>query len=138
VAYNYLADRDPVQYYPPLQVPRFVTFGSMIGVQEVYQALFGSMVQPPLTWPTDVASWVNVTAALDPLAFPLTGMLRFPNPTVSLRDRLTASPARVLKAHDAAGYLSDPVTARAIAFAWCAAMRAPGRPAGCSGLTDVP
>lgn len=106
---------------PAARVERLVTVGSMLGSGDVRALVFGD--DRPLALPAGVRSWVNVVDDADGLAVPLGAA------TGAMRDvRVQSSRHDV---HDFGGYLGDPVTARAVTEAWCAAF-AGGAPAGCA------
>jgi pimeloyl-ACP methyl ester carboxylesterase len=139
VAYNYLLDHRPLGGLPPFEIVRMVTIGSMLGQPEVYQALLGSMVLPPLFPPQEVRSWINLRDGLDPLAVPLSGVMN-PTPMTTFKERLLPGTASVRTAHDASAYLRSAPTVTAIVYAWCAAFK-PGavRPNECQSFAvDVP
>jgi pimeloyl-ACP methyl ester carboxylesterase len=138
IAYNYLTIRDSAAVPVSVRVPRLVTFGSMIGLPAVFEALLGRQVVPPLPMPERVTSWVNVRDGLDLLAFPLRPLMRV-SPGRSLVEVLTSGTGNIDSAHDAGTYLRDKMTARAIASGWCTAFGLPTlAPAACQSVVDVP
>lgn len=106
---------------PGARVERLVTVGSMLGSGDVRALVFGD--DRPLALPAGVRSWVNVVDDADGLAVPLGAA------SGAMRDvRVQSSRDDV---HDFGGYLADPVTARAVTEAWCAAY-ASGAPSACA------
>ena len=114
VAYSYLrADREHESSTEPV-IHRYVTLGSMLGIPELQELLLGRA--GPLSLPAGVRSWVNVRHSADPFAAPLADTTDRQRST-KIREIVTSSNA--VDAHDIVGYLRDPATARAIAWAWC-------------------
>ena len=119
VAYSHLRTRDPADAVP---VARLVTIGSLVGYPELRELLLGPEGRGAAL-PPGVGSWVNVRDPADPLSSPLVvpgGLGGEPG----LSDRATESRAGA-DPHDAARYLADPATARAVLESWCAALTPP-------------
>jgi hypothetical protein len=141
VVYSYLAGRQPGSFRG-FDIRRLVTIGSMLSVPEVYRAILGSMVNPPIPAPAEIKSWVNVRDGLDYLAFDLGGIVGGHPGSAPPRDVATRGTGRPWTAHDAAAYLRDAATSRAIAWAWCRAFStgsgaqptARRAPAGCADV----
>jgi endonuclease G len=115
VAYSYLrSDRAHTAGVTP-PIHRYVTLGSMLGIPELQELLFGRA--GPLAIPAGVGSWVNVRHVHDPFAPPLTDSTDSGRRQTRIRDIVTSSDA--VDAHDHITYLRDAATARAIAWAWC-------------------
>jgi hypothetical protein len=122
VSYHHLRVRDTTS---APRVERFVTIGSLLGRPELRRLLLGPEGRDAVL-PAGVGSWVNVRDPGDPLASALvelgeagrSGRIQ----DVTTERQLPGDP------HDAARYLADPATARAVLAAWCAAL-----PGGGSG-----
>jgi hypothetical protein len=129
VAYHHLQTRDTTGSAP---VDRLITVGSLIGRPELRDLLFGAgSRRPPL--PSRVTTWVNVRDPEDPFAAPLLGIAADSASRGRIRDVRTER-SGAIDPHDAARYLIDPVTARAVLESWCAALPSTGdRPGGCPG-----
>jgi hypothetical protein len=114
LAYHHLERRDSVGA-PPVQ--RLVTIGSLIGRPELRELLLGANGRRT-ELPAGVGSWVNVRDPNDLFAAPLTGL---GSDSAHVLDRTTERPSGP-DPHDAARYLTDPATARAVLESWCAAL----------------
>jgi endonuclease G, mitochondrial len=115
VAYSYLrSDRAHAAGVTPA-IHRYVTLGSMLGIPELQELLFGRA--GPLAFPAGVDSWVNVRHVHDPFAAPLTDSIDTGHRRARIHEIVTSSDA--VDAHDHITYLRDAATARAIAWAWC-------------------
>jgi hypothetical protein len=141
IVYDYLQDSFTPAGFTPFRIARFVTMGSMLSVPEVYRAIFGAFVKPPLPVPPQILEWVNVRDKLDPLAFSMAPAIADRLGKMQIVETRTAGVKNPFRAHDARNYLSDSGTARAVAWAWCQAW--PGgiaaAPAGCADVKiDVP
>jgi alpha-beta hydrolase superfamily lysophospholipase len=137
VAYSYLrGDRVRTQASKAV-IQRFVTLGSILGIPELQELLFGRAGS--LSLPTNVRSWVNVRHTSDPFAAPLADTASRHSATGvanSIREVVIQGAAD--DPHDIRTYLRDPAAARAIAWAWCAAFDGT-RPPACADIQrDVP
>jgi hypothetical protein len=118
------------------RVERLVTVGAMIGVPDLRRILFGDAAADSLTLPATVGSWVNVRNPGDALAAPLSLPGGAAPTSAAISELLTTDSGDAPDAHELDGYLRDPVTARAVLSAWCAAFGR-GAPAGCEALRDT-
>jgi len=118
------------------RVERLVTVGAMIGVPDLRRILFGDAAADSLTLPPTVGSWVNVRNPSDALAAPLSLPGGASPGSTAISDLLTTVSGDEPDAHELDGYLRDPVAARAVLGAWCAAFGS-GAPAGCEVLRDA-
>ena len=122
VSYHHLRVRDSTA---APRVERYVTIGSLLGRAELRRLLLGPEGSDPVL-PAGVGSWVNVRDPADPLASALVGLGEAGRSgriqDVKTERGLPGDP------HEAARYLADPATARAVLVGWCAAL-----PAGGSG-----
>ena len=127
VAYHHLQTRDTTA---APGVERLITVGSLIGRPELRELLLGADARGAAL-PPRVGSWVNVHDPEDPFAAPLLGLPSEGRASGRVRDQSTER-ANGRDPHDAARYLSDPTTARAVLESWCAALPALAAPAaGC-------
>jgi hypothetical protein len=117
VAYHHLQVRDTVGVAP---VARLVTIGSLIGRPELREVLLGADGRHAAL-PPHVHSWVNVRDPEDPFAAPLAGLRTSSADGGRIVDRETER-RHGSDPHDAARYLLDPATARAVLDAWCTAL----------------
>jgi len=102
-------------------VARLITVGSLIGYPELRELLLGPEAGT-VSLPPGVGSWVNVRDPMDPLAAPLMDPGGLAGDE-SVSDRRTEGRAGP-DPHDAARYLSDPATARAVLESWCTLLAA--------------
>jgi hypothetical protein len=133
VSYHHLRVRDTAS---APRVERFVTIGSLLGRPELRALLLGPGGREPAL-PAGVGSWVNVRDPGDPFASPLIG-LGDAGRGGRIQDVRTE---KVLPGdpHDAARYLADPATARAVLAAWCGALPGGGSAEGyCRAVTPPP
>lgn len=117
VAYHHFRTRDSAAAAP---VERYVTIGSLIGRPEVREILVGPEGRVTAL-PPGVRSWVNVRDPRDPFAAPVLGARTDSTSAGALRDVVTER-VHGGDPHDAARYLADPATARAVLGGWCAAL----------------
>ncbi|MBC7789817.1 MAG: hypothetical protein H7Z74_07710 [Anaerolineae bacterium] len=131
--YSYLEEHNPNAEYPPFDVRHIISFGSMLSVPEVYQAILGSRVKPPIPWPEQVREWTNIRDPLDALAFPYNRLMSLDSAGVGRSSEIVIDTSPGLRgAHDAAHYLEHPTVAGVILAAWCDAQpTAAGRIPGC-------
>jgi pimeloyl-ACP methyl ester carboxylesterase len=117
VSYHHLRTRPA----PAPRVERYVTIGSLLGRPELRQLLLGAEGREGVSLPDSVGSWVNVRDPDDPLATAV-----HPARAERAGDILDVTTERSLPgdSHDAARYLADPATARAVLGGWCAALSA--------------
>jgi alpha-beta hydrolase superfamily lysophospholipase len=142
VAYSYLrGDRfhtssstSSASSAPPIH--RYVTLGSMLGIPELQELLLGRV--GPLSLPKGVRSWVNVRHTGDPFAAPLVVDTASGSRRGSAPIREVVTSGNAVDPHDIVTYLRDPVTARAIAWAWCDAGGKAHAPACADIRADVP
>lgn len=119
VAHNHFRNRGA----EATEIERYVTIGSLVGLPELREVLLGDDPRG-MGLPAGVRSWVNVRDPRDPLAHRLVGLSAAGS--VGVHDLVTEDrPAG--DPHDAARYLADPVTARAVLEGWCAALGEDGQ-----------
>lgn len=131
VTYGYLEGYKPADSRTPVEVRRWVTIGSVLGVPAVRQLLLGDS-RTSLPRPAAVRSWLNV---------------RDPDDALSARVTEDGGPSNAMEvettvggvlAHELYSYLRDRKAASSVVAAWCAAF--PGRdaaPAWCVQVPDV-
>jgi hypothetical protein len=109
----------------------FITFGSMLGMEEMPRALLGAYVESPVPVPQALTRWINVRNDGDVLSFPTSGRFRsIVPPRIPVDVMINAQGAG---RHSAETYLRDPTFALVIATAWCGASARSDRPPECSG-----
>jgi hypothetical protein len=135
VSYDLLYGLDRGQPVPRpdnrYDVRRLVTLGSQLGIVEIMPFIVGREgFRVPLPVPSSIRSWVNLRAPNDYVAprgargkYAAAGAQTFGEWEVTT---ISGDP------HSIRGYLQNPATARAIAFAWCSAFQ--GRPVAAPGL----
>jgi pimeloyl-ACP methyl ester carboxylesterase len=127
VAYHHLQTRDTAG---AVTVERLITVGSLIGRPELRDLLLGQDGRRAAL-PPGVGSWVNVRDPEDPFAAPLHSVRADSAQAERIRDVRTER-AGARDPHDAARYLIDPATARAVRESWCSASRStPASPGPC-------
>jgi hypothetical protein len=117
VAYHHLQTRDTVEV---VGVDRLITVGSLIGRPELRDLLLGVEGRRPAL-PPGVGSWVNVRDPEDPFASPLLAVRGDSADARRIKDVPTER-VGARDPHDAARYLRDPATARALLETWCAGL----------------
>jgi pimeloyl-ACP methyl ester carboxylesterase len=119
VAYDYLSSRRDSGV-----VQGVVSIGSPLGSSELRHLLIGGDSTESFGLPRSVRAWINVRAAADPFAMPLSFG----------RDVVSTTAAGEPDSHEMIGYLRSSAAAGAILGGWCAAFVG-ATPAGCA---DVP
>jgi hypothetical protein len=117
-----------------LNVRRFVTLGSQLGVEDLVRGLVGDL--RPLPVPRSIDSWVNLRGH-DDWVSPRRVDGHYENratpPLTFAEYRIQTIPG---DPHAIQGYFQNVATMRAIVFAWCAAFPDAGnRPSECAQIT---
>jgi hypothetical protein len=118
-----------------LNVTRFVTLGTQVGVDLILEGLLGSFTKPPVPEPNTILGWRNFLNEGDKLAFVVGPSFQATNPQ---RRPVDISINATGERHAATTYLSDSRVVRAILWPWCRAFppKTP-KPAGCAQIEKM-
>lgn len=112
-----------------LRVPQYITMGTQVGVEPIYQAMFGTMVRPPIPVPNTITRWTNFRNSGDLLSFPVESVY---TSTVPERRPVDVTINQSGERHASRSYLTNPTVVRAIVGSWCRAHSGPAPT--CNGL----
>lgn len=114
-------------------VRRWVTLGAPLGDRDLRGLLLGDAdATHALRVPAAVRSWINIIRDGDPFASPVAAQVQ--KSTALVRDLVRSRVSG--DAHDLASYLKDPISARAIVWAWCDAFPKGSAPVGCAAVRE--
>jgi hypothetical protein len=133
VAYDRVFDADqgvigPAR--PALDLRRFVTVGSQLGVEDIVRAMIGDF--RPLPVPASFRSWTNIRGEDDwvaPRRVDGHYEKRVAPPFSFAEYRIPTIPG---DPHAIEGYLKNPAVLRAIVYSWCDSFTPAARPKGCT------
>jgi Lecithin:cholesterol acyltransferase len=137
VTFHVLKQLDsPVGEKPLPLVSYLISVGSQLGVLEFMPALI-SGYKPPLPVPRGILRWRNLRGRLDYVAPRLIGGLYDTSRMIpsGFSEWLINTPDE--NPHDISGYLSNPATARTIAFSWCKGFGLAQPPGQCNSIRDI-